>query len=42
VASFIYDGDVPVAERRAHALGIDTGRKPGELLGELTSELPRS
>jgi ATP-dependent Lhr-like helicase len=33
VASFIYDGDAPVAERRAHALSIDTAELR-ELLGE--------
>ncbi len=33
VASFIYDGDAPLAERRAHALSIDTAELR-ELLGE--------
>ncbi|HEY4119772.1 MAG TPA: crosslink repair DNA glycosylase YcaQ family protein, partial [Byssovorax sp.] len=33
VASFIYDGDAPVAERRAHALSIDSGEL-ARLLGE--------
>ncbi len=33
VASFIYDGDAPLAERRAHALAIDQAQLR-ELLGE--------
>jgi ATP-dependent helicase Lhr and Lhr-like helicase len=33
VASFLYDGDAPLAERRAHALSIDTSQLR-ELLGE--------
>jgi ATP-dependent Lhr-like helicase len=33
VASFLYDGDAPLAERRAHALSIDTAQLR-ELLGE--------
>lgn len=33
VANFIYDGDAPLAERRAHALAIDHAQL-GELLGE--------
>ena len=34
VANFIYDGDAPLAERRAHALGIDHAQLR-ELMGEV-------
>src|SRR5437660_6930427 len=33
VASFLYDGDAPLAERRAHALSVDQAQL-GELLGD--------